>query len=331
VPSISRRLPSLVGAIVLAATLLPLAAPPVAAEGGSTFVSIVNDYRDDAGLGPVALHAAIDQIAVERGKQVARNGLPLTHDLAYVQRRFDALGICYTNMGEVLAHTTAEEGDYARFVYRWSVSKSGHREIMLGSFTHAGGSRERGADGTYAVMIFATLCGASSGGFTDVGGSAFISDIRWLVGERITAGCATNRYCPRSPVTREQMASFLRRASGIPASAVNAFVDDNSSMHESDINGVAAAEITGGCTSVRYCPGSVVTRAQMASFLSRALQLPSATRDWFRDDNGSMHEAAINRLAEAGITGGCASGTFCPDASVTREQMAGFLHRAFGS
>lgn len=38
----------------------------------------------------------------------------------------------------------------------------------------------------------------------------------------------------------------------------------------------------------------------------------------------------IARLKDAGITGGCSATTYCPDASVTRAQMAGFLNRGLG-
>ncbi|CAN5548627.1 MAG: S-layer homology domain-containing protein [Chloroflexi bacterium] len=58
----------------------------------------------------------------------------------------------------------------------------------------------------------------------------------------------------------------------------------------------------------------------------------AASRDYFTDDNSNKHESAINRLREAGITFGCGgvATTFCPDGSVTRGQMAAFLHRALG-
>ena len=79
----------------------------------------------------------------------------------------------------------------------------------------------------------------------------------------------------------------------------------------------------------RFCPNGSVTRAQMATFLSRALNLPSTSRDQFTDDEGLAHEAAINRLAAAGITAGCGPGRFCPSGLVTRAQMATFLSRAF--
>lgn len=50
-------------------------------------------------------------------------------------------------------------------------------------------------------------------GFFDVPAtSTFPSDINWLAAARITTGCGGNRFCPKDPVTREQMAAFLRRA-----------------------------------------------------------------------------------------------------------------------
>ena len=49
----------------------------------------------------------------------------------------------------------------------------------------------------------------------------------------------------------------------------------------------------------------------------------------FADDNGDYHEAAINAIAAAGITEGCAENLYCPALSVTRAQMASFLARAY--
>jgi hypothetical protein len=38
----------------------------------------------------------------------------------------------------------------------------------------------------------------------------------------------------------------------------------------------------------------------------------------------------IEALAASGITGGCGGGNYCPDANVTRGQMAVFLAKALG-
>ena len=77
----------------------------------------------------------------------------------------------------------------------------------------------------------------------------------------------------------------------------------------------------------------MVTRGQMAAFLARAMNLPDGALNTFTDDNGSIFEADIAKIAEAGITKGCnAEGTlFCPNDFVTRGQMAAFLHRALGA
>jgi len=158
--------------------------------------------------------------------------------------------------------------------------------------------------------------------------SAFNSDIQWVFNEGITTGCSAERYCPDASVTRGQMASFLARALDLPNTATDFFTDDETSIHEVDINRLAAAGITTGCAPGLYCPTGLVTREQMASFLVRALSLPSTGTDYFTDDEASIHEPNINALAAAAITTGCTATTYCPLANVTRGQMAAFLHRA---
>ena len=112
------------------------------------------------------------------------------------------------------------------------------------------------------------------------------------------------------------------------------FVDvDPSSVHAASIDALWEAGITSGCGSepLRYCPDKPVTRAQMASLLRRALDLPEAEPAGFVDvDASSVHAASINALRKAGITSGCGSEPlrYCPDKPVTRAQMASLLRRA---
>jgi hypothetical protein len=107
------------------------------------------------------------------------------------------------------------------------------------------------------------------------------------------------------------------------------FVDDDGSIHEFSIEDIAEAGITVGCGGNRYCPNQAVTRGQMASFITRALDLPPSPDDWFDDDDNSVHDEAIDSIAEAGITVGFSDGTFRPEEPVTRAQMASFLDRGF--
>ena len=55
--------------------------------------------------------------------------------------------------------------------------------------------------------------------------------------------------------------------------AADVFADDDGSAHEPFIDALAQAGITGGCGGDSFCPGQNVTRAQMATFLARALDL----------------------------------------------------------
>ena len=48
----------------------------------------------------------------------------------------------------------------------------------------------------------------------------------------------------------------------------------------------------------------------------------------FTDDIGHFSEPYNNAMADAGITGGCATAMYCPLANVLREQMAVFIFRA---
>ncbi|HEX7225323.1 MAG TPA: glycosyl hydrolase family 18 protein [Candidatus Limnocylindria bacterium] len=167
--------------------------------------------------------------------------------------------------------------------------------------------------------------------FSDIEDAALWQHIVWLAEEGIATGCGDGRFCPYDDVRRDEMAAFLARGFELPGTSVDHFTDDDGLTLELSINRIAEAGITVGCTSTRYCPARSVKREEMASYLVRALGLPPATQDWFSDDDGETHEDANNRVAEAGIASGCAAGRFCPDAFVTREQMAAFLHRALGS
>ena len=78
----------------------------------------------------------------------------------------------------------------------------------------------------------------------------------------------------------------------------------------------------------RSVPPPLSGATRWRRFLARAIPLTAgAGDDYFRDDDGTTHEADIDRAAAAGITTGCGTWRYCIDAGVTRGQMAGFLHR----
>ncbi len=284
---------------------------------------------------------------VDPGLQVEAAKLQIRRDdgaVVYV----NGTEVFRTNMptGPVVGDTRALDavsGDEER---RWFSSDvppgafvSGKNVVAVEVHQAAPGS----SDMSFALQLDGRLrrvsAGPGSGTFVDDDGSIFEADIEWLAAEGVTKGCnppTNDRYCPDDPVTRGQMAAFLVRFLGLTDDGGgNSFVDDNGSIFETDIARLAAAGITKGCnppTNDRYCPDDPVTRGQMAAFLVRALGLTDdGGGNSFVDDNGSVFEADIARLAAAGITKGCnppVNDRFCPNDTVTRAQMAAFLHRA---
>ncbi|MGD2059280.1 MAG: hypothetical protein PVF87_00305 [Acidimicrobiia bacterium] len=166
----------------------------------------------------------------------------------------------------------------------------------------------------------------------------FFDDIEWLIARNITKGCnppINDLFCGSDHVTRGQIAAFLSRGLSLPAGPANVFIDDDGSTFEDDIDRLAAAGITKGCNppiNDRFCPSQYVRRGEIAAFLVRALgYTDTGGGDLFNDDDTSIFEADIDRLATAGVTYGCnppINDRFCPDDFVTRDQMAALLHRA---
>jgi hypothetical protein len=117
----------------------------------------------------------------------------------------------------------------------------------------------------------------------------------------------------------------------LPPTDVDYFDDDDGTTHEASINRVAEAGIMRGTGTRRFSPSRYLTRGQMATVLTRALELPPADEDFFDDDDGTTHEAAINAIAAAGLTTGCGPRRFCPTKRVTRGQSAAFLYRGFAA
>jgi len=105
--------------------------------------------------------------------------------------------------------------------------------------------------------------------------------------EGMTTGCATSpfRFCPEREVTRAEMAVFILRAiHGTsylpPAVAESSFSDVPVSGKEWMMPWIEQfynEGFTTGCKqspSLQYCPEQTVTRAEVATFLSRAFDIP---------------------------------------------------------
>ncbi|MYG99140.1 MAG: PDZ domain-containing protein [Acidimicrobiaceae bacterium] len=114
----------------------------------------------------------------------------------------------------------------------------------------------------------------SASRFADVDGDLWwAAHVERLAELGVTGGCRREpaQYCPDDPVTRGQMATFLRRAFSFPAAAPRGFEDTGGSVHEANIDSLHRAGITAGCSTepMRFCPEQATSRVQMALLLER--------------------------------------------------------------
>ena len=155
----------------------------------------------------------------------------------------------------------------------------------------------------------------------------------------ITVGCKQEPllYCPDELVTRARMASFLVRAFDLEPAEPAGFADVDGGSHEPNINALAAANITVGCKKdpLRYCPDNPVSRAQMATFLARALglvEIPGTTTQtpitsgFKAVDAGQSHSCVIRADDTITCWGSNASGLDDAPAGTYKAVTAGGLH-----
>ena len=167
---------------------------------------------------------------------------------------------------------------------------------------------------------------------------------RWIEGLEnagVPTGCTTGNYCPAADMTRSDMAIFLLRSKEggsytPPACTVPMFLDVPCSNPAAPwINELVRRGVTAGCGGGNYCPGTAVTRSQMAVFLLVTLEGPgyspaACTTPAFADMPCSSPFAKwVNELVRRGITAGCGGGNYCPNSTVHRDQMSVFLTTTF--
>lgn len=207
--------------------------------------------------------------------------------------------------------------------------------------TRSGTINVSGAGGTASFTVYQGV------EFTDVPTThPFYSFIGRLSARGVTAGCGTNPpvFCPDQEVPHDQMSIFVLRAKGEPTPQTppfQRFADVPPSYWAyAFIDRIAALNIWNGCPNgliaqPNCCPGSLVTREQMAAMMIRGIgefNPPTPPTQRFNDVAPSnQFYNYIDRMAVLGITAGCSVSPplYCPTSSVTRGQMAVFLVRAF--
>lgn len=148
-----------------------------------------------------------------------------------------------------------------------------------------------------------------------------------------TAEAGDGRYTFTMPGAKVTVrASFTRVQEETPAGS---FSDVSAGAYYYDaVQWAVGKGITGGTAASRFSPDAPCTRAQIVTFLWRAVgsPAPSSRENPFKDvASGAYYYDAVLWAVERGITGGTSAEAFSPEAVVTRGQTAAFLHRAAGS
>ena len=174
--------------------------------------------------------------------------------------------------------------------------------------------------------------------FVDVVPGSFYADpVAWAVENGITNGTSATTFGPNDECMRAHVVTFLWRAAGSPepTSNENPFTD----VKETDFFYKAvlwAVEngITNGLTATTFGPTAYCNRAQVVTFLYRAMGEPevNATANPFTDVTaGSWYEAPVLWAVENGITNGLSATAFGPESICNRAQIVTFLYRAYAN
>ena len=187
-------------------------------------------------------------------------------------------------------------------------------------------------------LVLAASPALAVSGFTDVSANAYYADaVRWAVNHNpvVTTGTSATKFSPNAYCTRAQAVTFLWRAMGCPSSVMHycPFTDVvRGSWYAEAVMWANEKGITSGTSATKFSPDAYCTRAQIVTFLWRAMGRPgpASGRTAFRDvESKSFYEKAVlwacNR--RPAITDGTSATTFSPHLKCTRGQIVTFLYR----
>jgi hypothetical protein len=173
------------------------------------------------------------------------------------------------------------------------------------------------------------------------------SQTKGCVDAGIVSGYDDGLYHPDWPVTRDQMAVYISRALAGGDDNVPDFTDtptfpdvDETHWALDYVEYAVEQGVVGGYEDGTYQPDNPVTRDQMAVYVARALVAPSGEAglaDYVPADprnfpdvpDGFWSYRHVEYCVENGVVAGYEDGYYHPEITVTRDQMAVYVARAF--
>lgn len=172
--------------------------------------------------------------------------------------------------------------------------------------------------------------------FTDTLPPAHEASIDCLAYYGVARGRTDGSFGGDEALSRGAAASLIARAgeeAGMdrPSTPVpDRFRDDDGSVHEANLETVAAFGVLLGRGDATVRPDDPLTRGQAATMLLRTLAVgwdfeAGAVPDAFSDDDASVHEGSLDQMAALGLVAGDGAGRVRPDDPLTRAQAATLL------
>ncbi|KGR78804.1 2', 3'-cyclic nucleotide 2'-phosphodiesterase [Ureibacillus manganicus DSM 26584] len=188
------------------------------------------------------------------------------------------------------------------------------------------------------ILAVPTQAQAETISFSDVKiDSNFYNSIIELAKSEIMVGNPDGTFKPEKVVTRGEVAKIIANALKLTTDNVKnpGFTDvPQSHIFYKEIAALNAEGIIFGIGNNKYNPEAPVTRAQLATILSKAFSLSKANFKElpFEDvQSENVHADDIKRVLDNKVTNGTSKVTFSPEQSVTREQVALLTYNAMNA
>jgi uncharacterized protein YjdB len=179
--------------------------------------------------------------------------------------------------------------------------------------------------------------GSTTSSFSDLGSYRWAaSSVAFLADCGVVNGVGDGRYDPAQPVQRAAFVTMLCRALSLPTVQGESFPDVPTDSYYAQA--AATAKVLGivqGSDGL-FHPDQELTRQDAMVLLYRAAQLsdmslpaPQSDLSAFSDASqvASYARDAVSVMTQLGVLQGNTSGQLCPNASITRAEIAVILHR----
>lgn len=222
------------------------------------------------------------------------------------------------------------------------VSATGERRAIYDVFKYMDSDMELAKESTYLNLLGIEdwteniIWGISDNPFEDIYETDYYYDeVIWAVKNKITSGVTQTMFAPRASCSRAEIVTFLWRVMGRPQAENKTHtykdVSENSFYYDAMLWATEKGIAT-GYTKEMFAPGETCTRAEIVTFIWRAMGRPEPTKNvhTFQDVvEGQYYYKPMLWAVENKITSGYTPTMFAPEVVVTRGETVTFLCKTY--